>query len=121
MMMRAAMAVPMRQLFVRNDIKQQTLLLTTARAQSTTIVRTDWTREEIQQIYDMPFMNLMYKAARVHRQSFNPLEVQQCTLISIKTGGCVEDCSYCSQSSSYKTFVKPTPTMKIAEVVEFAR
>ncbi|KAJ1405521.1 hypothetical protein B484DRAFT_457044 [Ochromonadaceae sp. CCMP2298] len=112
-MMRAAMVVPRR--LVRAN--QPAL---TARLQST-VVRTDWTREEIQQIYDLPFMDLVYKAASVHRECFNPLEVQQCTLISIKTGGCVEDCKYCSQSSRYKTFVKPTPTLKLAEVVESAK
>lgn len=57
----------------------------------------DWTREEIQAIYDMPFIELLYRAATVHRMYFNPREVQQCTLISIKTGGCTEDCKYCSQ------------------------
>lgn len=84
-------------------------------------VRTDWTKAEIQDIYDMPFLDLVFEASTVHRQNFNPAEVQQCTLLSIKTGGCVEDCKYCSQSSQHKTFVKPTPTMKVLEVVEMAR
>lgn len=55
------------------------------------------------------------------REYFNAREVQQCTLLSIKTGGCVEDCKYCSQSSKAKTFVKPSPTMKTLEVIELAR
>lgn len=76
-------------------------------------VRNDWTKPEIKEIYDMPFMDLVFRAARVHRENFNAKEVQQCTLISIKTGGCVEDCKYCSQSSKYSTFVKPTPTLKV--------
>lgn len=84
-------------------------------------VRTDWTKEEIQKIYDMPLMDLVFRAAAVHRANFNSREVQQCTLLSIKTGGCVEDCKYCSQSSRYSTFVKPTPTLKVLEVVEMAR
>ena len=84
-------------------------------------VRNDWTKAEIQQIYDLPFLDLVYRAAAVHRTYFNPLEVQQCTLLSIKTGGCTEDCKYCSQSAKHSTFVKPSPTLKVLEVVEMAR
>lgn len=84
-------------------------------------VRHDWTRDEIKEIFDLPLMELVYKAASVHRQYFNPLQVQQCTLLSIKTGGCTEDCKYCSQSSSHKTHVKATPTLKLDEVVEAAK
>ena len=87
---------------------------------SKAVVRNDWTKQEIQEIYDMPFLDLIHKAATTHRQFFNPKEVQQCTLLSIKTGGCVEDCKYCSQSAKHSTFVKPTPTMKVLEVVEMA-
>ncbi|KAL8018502.1 putative biotin synthase/Biotin biosynthesis bifunctional protein BioAB [Plasmopara halstedii] len=84
-------------------------------------VRHDWTIAEVQTIYDQPLLELVYKAATVHRMHFDPTEVQQCTLLSIKTGGCTEDCKYCSQSSHYKTFVKPEPTKKVQEVVEIAR
>ncbi|KAI9920186.1 hypothetical protein PsorP6_015784 [Peronosclerospora sorghi] len=84
-------------------------------------VRNDWTKEEVQAIYDQPLIELVYKAATVHRMHFDPTEVQQCTLLSIKTGGCTEDCKYCSQSSHHKTFVKPEPTKKVEEVVEMAR
>ncbi|KAG6965506.1 hypothetical protein JG688_00007157 [Phytophthora aleatoria] len=84
-------------------------------------VRHDWTKEEVQAIYDQPLLELVYKAATVHRMHFDPTEVQQCTLLSIKTGGCTEDCKYCSQSSRHKTFVKPEPTKKVQEVVEMAR
>jgi biotin synthase len=87
----------------------------------TSQVRQDWTKEEIAEIYSLPFYELMYRAATVHRMYWDPSEVQQCTLLSIKTGGCTEDCSYCSQSVSHKTFVKPTPTMKVQEVLEAAR
>ncbi|KAI7908235.1 biotin synthase [Cokeromyces recurvatus] len=69
-------------------------------------MRNDWSREEIQSIYDSPLMELLYYGAKVHRENFNPREVQQCTLLSIKTGGCTEDCKYCPQSSRYKTSVK---------------
>lgn len=84
-------------------------------------VRNDWTKAEIQDIFDLPFLDLVYRAAAVHRTYFNPLEVQQCTLLSIKTGGCTEDCKYCSQSAKHSTFVKPSPTLKVLEVVEMAR
>lgn len=84
-------------------------------------VRHNWTRDEIAKIFHLPFHELMYQAATVHRMYWNPSEVQQCTLLSIKTGGCTEDCSYCSQSTRHKTFVKPTPTMKVNEVLEAAR
>jgi len=84
-------------------------------------VRHDWTKQEIAEIYSLPFHDLMYRASTVHRMYWDPSEVQQCTLLSIKTGGCTEDCSYCSQSVRHKTFVKPTPTMKVQEVLEAAR
>lgn len=87
----------------------------------TASVRHDWTKEEIAQIYDLPFHELMYQAGVVHRMYWDPSEVQQCTLLSIKTGGCTEDCSYCSQSTRHKTFVKPTPTMKVQEVLQAAQ
>lgn len=83
-------------------------------------VRQDWTKEEIGAIYNLPFHELMYTASTVHRMFWDPSEVQQCTLLSIKTGGCTEDCGYCSQSTKHKTFVKPTPTMKVDEVLEAA-
>jgi len=84
-------------------------------------VRNDWTKQEIAEIYNLPFHDLMYRAATVHRMYWNPSEVQQCTLLSIKTGGCTEDCSYCSQSVRHSTFVKPTPTLKVQQVLEAAR
>ncbi|CAJ1960873.1 unnamed protein product [Cylindrotheca closterium] len=87
----------------------------------TASVRHDWTKEEIAEIYDLPFHELMYRAGVVHRMYWDPSEVQQCTLLSIKTGGCTEDCSYCSQSTRHKTFVKPTPTMKVQEVLQAAQ
>ncbi len=90
-------------------------------ANITSSVRHDWTKEEIASIYNLPFHELMYKASTTHRMYWNPSEVQQCTLLSIKTGGCTEDCSYCSQSTRHKTFVKPTPTMKVKEVLEAAQ
>ena len=83
-------------------------------------IRNNWTKQEIADIFTLPFHELMYRASTVHRMYWDPSEVQQCTLLSIKTGGCTEDCSYCSQSTRHKTFVKPTPTMKVKEVLEAA-
>jgi biotin synthase len=87
----------------------------------TATVRHDWTKEEIAAIYHSPMYELLYRASSVHRMYWDPSEVQQCTLLSIKTGGCTEDCKYCSQSTRYQTFVKPTPTMKVQEVLEAAK
>ncbi|TVQ14128.1 MAG: biotin synthase, partial [Balneolaceae bacterium] len=58
-------------------------------------IRTDWTKSEIEKIYNTPLMELIYRAATVHRNYHNTGEVQVCTLLSIKTGGCPEDCAYC--------------------------
>mmetsp|Transcript_10127 Transcript_10127/g.14208 ORF Transcript_10127/g.14208 Transcript_10127/m.14208 type:complete len:428 (+) Transcript_10127:62-1345(+) len=108
-----------------NDVHERNALYDEEEARTmggvTAQVRHDWTKQEIAEIYNLPFYDLMYKASTVHRMYWNPAEVQQCTLLSIKTGGCTEDCSYCSQSTRHKTFVKPTPTMKVQEVLEAAR
>src|SRR5882724_708994 len=83
--------------------------------------RNDWTLTQVQEIYDIPLLELIYRAAGVHRQHHDPAEVQVCKLISIKTGGCPEDCSYCSQSSRYQTEIKASPLMEKEEVMEIAR
>jgi biotin synthase len=69
-------------------------------------IRHDWTKEEISGIYHSPLLELVFTAAKVHRQYHDPRAVQQCTLLSVKTGGCSEDCSYCPQSARYETEVK---------------
>lgn len=84
-------------------------------------VRYDWTREEIKKIYEHPLLDLVYQGATAHRIYFNPREVQQCTLLSIKTGGCPEDCKYCSQSSRYETAVQAEKLMPLDPVLESAR
>ncbi|XP_073046554.1 biotin synthase, mitochondrial isoform X1 [Primulina eburnea] len=84
-------------------------------------VRNDWKREEIKSIYDSPVLDLLFHAAQVHRHAHNFREVQQCTLLSIKTGGCSEDCSYCPQSSRYSTGVKAQKLMGEDEVLEAAK
>jgi hypothetical protein len=108
-----------------NDVRVRNSLYDNEESRSmagiTASVRTNWSKDEISDIYNLPFYELMYQAATVHRMFWNPSEVQQCTLLSIKTGGCTEDCSYCSQSTRHKTHVKPTPTMKVQEVLDAAR
>ncbi|KAL2921055.1 Biotin synthase mitochondrial [Bienertia sinuspersici] len=83
--------------------------------------RNDWTRQEIKSIYDSPVLDLLFHGAQVHRHTHNFREVQQCTLLSIKTGGCSEDCSYCPQSSRYGTGVKAERMMKKDSVIEAAK
>ena len=100
------------------------MMRTMTRRLSTTVssaVRRDWTKAEIGAIYRLPFTELLHRASTAHREHFDPLEVQRCTLLSIKTGGCNEDCKYCAQSTRYKTFVKPTPMMSVDEVVDAAK
>ena len=83
-------------------------------------IRNDWTIEEVRDLFHTPLMELVFRAAGVHRRHHAAREVQVCKLISIKTGGCPEDCSYCSQSSRYQTAVKPSPLMDKDEVVAIA-
>jgi biotin synthase len=84
-------------------------------------LRHDWTPPEIRALYDTPLLELVYRAAGVHRRFHDPGEVQVCKLISIKTGGCPEDCAYCSQSSRYQTEVRASPLMETDEVLDIAR
>ncbi len=79
--------------------------------------RSDWTRAEIAALFALSFPELMFRAASVHRAHFDPSEVQTSTLISIKTGGCPEDCGYCSQSSKYDTGLKASKLMEVQAVL----
>lgn len=83
--------------------------------------RTDWTKEEISEIFNSPLLDLVYRAATVHRQYHDPLEVQVCTLLSVKTGGCPEDCAYCPQAARYHTDVKVHKLMEVDEVLSKAQ
>ena len=85
------------------------------------LIRNNWTRKEIQVIYDMPVMDLIYEAATVHRKYNDPNEVQVCTLLSVKTGGCPEDCSYCPQAARYQTDVKVHKLLPTEEVLGKAK
>ncbi len=84
------------------------------------MTRTDWTRAEIATLFDLPFDELMYQAQTVHRAHHAAGEVQLCTLLSIKTGGCPEDCGYCSQSASAESGVKATKLMDPRAVLQAA-
>lgn len=79
-------------------------------------IRNDWTKEEILEIYNKPLLDLIYDAASVHRKHHNPNEVQVSTLLSIKTGGCPEDCSYCPQAARYHTDIETNDLMTVAQV-----
>ena len=83
-------------------------------------IRTDWTRDEIAALFDLPFPDLVFRAAEVHRAHHAPGEVQLCTLLSIKTGGCPEDCGYCNQSASAETGLKATRLMDVRAVLQSA-
>jgi len=85
------------------------------------VVRQDWTRAEIQALFDLPFADLVFHAQRIHREHFDPREVQISTLLSIKTGGCPEDCAYCPQSARYDTGVAADKLMEVAAVVDEGR
>ncbi|HSC15819.1 MAG TPA: biotin synthase BioB, partial [Gammaproteobacteria bacterium] len=83
--------------------------------------RSDWTRREVEALFELPFNDLLYSAQRVHRQSFDPNAVQVSTLLSIKTGACPEDCAYCPQSIRYDTGLEREALMEPEAVVERAR
>jgi biotin synthase len=84
-------------------------------------LRHDWTREEVRALFALPFTDMVFRAAQVHRQYFDPTEVQISTLLSIKTGGCPEDCGYCSQSAKFDTGVKAEKLMSLEAVLAEAR
>ncbi len=84
-------------------------------------VRHDWTRAEALALYDLPLMDLLFRAQSVHRQNFDPNKVQMSRLLSIKTGGCAEDCGYCSQSAHHEAKLKASKLMEVQRVIEEAR
>jgi biotin synthase len=87
----------------------------------TTPVRTDWTLDEVRDLFETPLMALVRRAGDVHRAFHDPAEVQVNQLVSIKTGACPEDCAYCSQSVHNQTGLKPEPLMAKEEVLRIAR
>ncbi len=95
--------------------------MTSARLPVFAAPRHDWTRDEVRALFDLPFPELMFRAQSVHRQNFDPTEVQISTLLSIKTGGCPEDCAYCPQSARYDTGVRAEKLMALDAVLAEAR
>jgi biotin synthase len=85
------------------------------------LIRNDWTRAEVRALFALPFPELMFEAARIHRMHFDPSEVQISTLLSIKTGGCPEDCAYCPQAARYDTGVDAEKLMSLDAVLAEAR
>jgi biotin synthase len=85
------------------------------------VVRHDWSLPEVRAIHDLPLLDLVYRAQTVHRATFGEPEVQLCSLLSIKTGGCPEDCAYCPQSARYPTGVKAERLMETGDVLDAAR
>lgn len=83
--------------------------------------KTPWTIEQVAKLYELPFIDLIYKAHCIHRENFKSDEVQLCTLLSIKTGTCPEDCAYCPQSAHYETDVKKENLYNVEQVVEQAK
>ncbi|MGA2892533.1 MAG: biotin synthase BioB [Xanthobacteraceae bacterium] len=88
---------------------------------SSNLPRHDWTRQEVRALFDLAFPELMFRAQSAHRANFDPTEVQISTLLSIKTGGCPEDCAYCPQSARYETGVQAEKLMAIEAVLAEAR
>ncbi|HXW64965.1 MAG TPA: biotin synthase BioB [Burkholderiaceae bacterium] len=80
-----------------------------------------WSLPAVEGLFELPFTDLLYRAQQVHRENFDPNAVQLSTLLSIKTGGCSEDCAYCSQSSHYNTNLKAGKLLEVQEVIEAAR
>ncbi|EMH2396426.1 TPA: biotin synthase BioB [Proteus mirabilis] len=80
-----------------------------------------WTLKEARALFDMPFLDLVFQAQQVHRQHFDPSQIQVSTLLSIKTGACPEDCKYCAQSVRYKTGLEKERLMEVQQVIESAK
>lgn len=92
-----------------------------AEVASATTMTPRWTVSQVEALYRLPLMDLLFQAHQVHRANFDPNEVQRSALISIKTGGCSEDCSYCSQSARYKTPTEREALMEVEEVLAAAK
>ena len=97
------------------------MTLASAHSAQTTTIRNDWTKAEVEALFAMPFNDLLFNAQVVHRQHFNPNEVQVSTLLSIKTGACPEDCKYCPQSARYDTGLEKERLLEIEKVLQRAK
>ncbi len=88
---------------------------------ATDALRHDWTVDDVEALYRLPLTELVFRAAQVHRRHHDPTQVQRCTLLSVKTGGCPEDCGYCPQSAHYKTGVARGELLEVEDVLRAAR
>lgn len=93
----------------------------TARSSAPVRPNGQWQVAEVEALFALPFMDLLHRAHRVHREHFDPNEIQLATLLSVKTGGCAEDCGYCSQSAHFDTEVKASKLMPLSEVLDAAQ
>src|ERR1044072_1749620 len=84
-------------------------------------IRNNWSIEEIYEIYNLPLLELVFRAANIHKKYHDTAEVQVCTLLSIKTGGCPEDCAYCPQAARYNTGLNVQSLMQTEEVIAYAQ
>jgi len=84
-------------------------------------IRNNWTTNEIEEIYNQPVLDLVFRAASIHRSFNNPREIQISSLLSVKTGGCSEDCKYCSQSSYYETPTEKEEKLELPQIIEKAK
>jgi biotin synthase len=106
---------------MRNPVTEHDLTGVASLAQCLGDVRHDWTRAQVGELFALPFPDLIFRAQNVHRLHFDPCQVQISTLLSIKTGGCPEDCAYCPQSARYHTDVKAQRLMDVDTVLREAR
>lgn len=89
----------------------------TASPRDDAMPRNDWTLDEVEALFDLPFGELIFRAMSVHRRWFDPAEVQLCQLLSVKTGGCAENCGYCSQSAHFDTGLQASRLMDAEAVI----
>ena len=94
---------------------------TQAQFKVATAIRHDWQLDEVQALFNLPFNDLLFKAQTIHRENFDPNEVQISSLLSIKTGSCSEDCGYCPQSARYDSDLTPEALMPVEEVIKSAQ
>lgn len=85
------------------------------------LIRHDWSLQELQTLYDRPLLDLIYESAAIHRKFHHSRRIQVCKIISVKTGGCPEDCAYCAQSSRYKTSTPAEPMLSVEQVLADAK
>ena len=106
---------------INSDYQQKNIVFTKKSPPNTQSVKQKWSKDAITKLFSLSFNDLLFRAHTIHRENFDPNSVQLSTLLSIKTGGCSEDCSYCPQSARYNTEVENTPILNIEEVMAAAR